>query len=573
MIRSSAGCAYALLWFALLLSPPAMGGEVPLEISVYATAGGVARFLNSPEGREKALSILRPLGITRIFLEGRRGDEYVSPEMLSTVRDFFAARGIRASGGIATVPGKSFGVRHDGKLGWLDWEKEKTRRDIAAFFTENAPIFEEIIVDDFFCTADTSAASEAAKGSRSWSEYRRDLLVSLIDPVMIGPARAARPGVRLIIKFPQWYDRFHLFGYDPPRMSGLFSQVWVGTEVRNPATQRMGFVQPTEGYMNFRWIRAVAGPKVVGAWFDHIDSTAQNFVDQAYQSVLAGARELTLFHLGDLMEGHPGDALLRDRLPELMKLASRLRDRKPSGVAYYKPPASDADENLYLMDYLGMIGLPIVPCDRYPADARVAILGVQAAADPRLTDRMERHLNAGATLVLTPALLRKAGAKAMQMAGVEVEMPGKPAATSEVRLGETSLPLPVPLDYDGAVRSAGSKVLVETRGVPLYTFRRHGRGAVIVLNVRTFNEQDFEDAGELLLAPKPRGLASIPQELADGIRGPILAPLGVRFEAPAGVGLYLFGKGGFVYSFLDRPADIARNGKRVSLPPHGLDSW
>jgi hypothetical protein len=51
----------------------------------------------------------------------------------------------------------------------------------------------------------------------------------------------------------------------------------------------MGFVQPTQGYMNYRWLTDVIGDKVEAAWFDHIECTAQNFVDQAWQSVLAGA--------------------------------------------------------------------------------------------------------------------------------------------------------------------------------------------------------------------------------------------------------------------------------------------
>jgi hypothetical protein len=364
-----------------------------------------------------------------------------------------------------------------------------------------------------------------------------------------------------------------MFGYDPQRMSKPFNRVWVGTEVRNPATQRMGFVQPAEGYVNFSWIQAIAGPKVVGAWFDHIESTAQNFVDQAYQSILAGARELTLFHLGDLMDGHPGDSLLREKLPELMRLASKIQGQKTEGVAYYKPPGSEADENLYLMDYLCMIGLPIVPRATYPEDARVAILGVQAAADPALINKMKRHLSAGATLILTPALLRRVGVEAMRMAGIEVSTPDEPATASEVRVGDRHLSLPVPLEYDSAVRSSGSSVRVDTRGVPLYTFRPQNCGAVIVLNVRTFNEQDFKDTGEVLLAPKPRGLASIPETLADEIRKPILNRLGVRFKAPSGVGLYLRGKGGCAYSFLNRPAEIIRDGKRVLLPPHGLDCW
>jgi hypothetical protein len=226
-------------------------------VSVYATAGDVVRFLGTDEGRAQVAQRLAPLGVSRLFLEGRRGDEYAGPAVLREARDFFAARQIRCSGAIATVPGGTFGTRQTGGLGWLNWESPRTRRDVAGFFGENAPVFGELIVDDFFCTGDVSAESEQALGGRSWSEYRRDLLVSLIDPLMVEPTRAANPATRLILKFPQWYDRFHLFGYDPPRMARPFDEVWVGTEVRNPQTRRMGYVQPTQGYVSFRWVRSV----------------------------------------------------------------------------------------------------------------------------------------------------------------------------------------------------------------------------------------------------------------------------------------------------------------------------
>ncbi len=265
-----------------------------LTLSVYATATDVLQHLAPPTVRTAALARLQALHVSRVFLEGRRGDEYVPPATLAEVRDFLAAHGLASAGGVATVPGAGFGVRQNEGLGWLNWEAEKTRRDVARFFTENAAVFDTLIVDDFFCTGDTSPVSEAARGARSWAAYRRDLLVSLIEPLMLGPARAQRPDVRLILKFPQWYDRFHLFGYDPERMAGPFDPVWVGTEVRNPHTRRMGYVQPTEGYVNFRWLRALGGEKTTGAWFDHIECTAENFTDQAFQSVLAGARELTL---------------------------------------------------------------------------------------------------------------------------------------------------------------------------------------------------------------------------------------------------------------------------------------
>lgn len=559
------------LLLTLALAVSLRAGE-SFTVSVYATAGDVLQHLATAEQRARTAAVLAPLRVDRLFLEGRRGDEYVPPDLLREVRDDFQARGVRCAGGIATVPGSRFGTRQDSALGWLNWQSAKTQHDVAQFFRENAPLFDELIVDDFYCTADTSPESEAARGSRSWGEYRRDLLVSLIEPMILRPARDAHPGVRLILKYPQWYDRFHLFGYDPARMSPPFDAIWVGTEVRNPQTRRMGFVQPTEGYMNFRWLQSVAGPKVVGAWFDHIECSAQHFVDQAYQSVLAGARDLTLFRLGDLMDSHPGGALLAARLPDLEALAGRVRGQMPSGVAFYKPPGSESEENLYLPDYLGMLGLPVVPVSSYPTEARVVFLGVQAAADAEAVRRARGQVQGGGAVVVTPAFLRAVGSEAAQWAGVEVGAAAQPMVAEAYRSGETPQLFSQPLEVDGSLRVTESRVRLEVmssgRPVPFLTERDLGAGRVWVLNVRTFAEADFRESGEWLLAPKPRGLAELPEPVANEVRAALLSPLGVAFEAPAGVALYFFGRERCLYNFREAPARVRLDGAELELPAH-----
>jgi len=560
---------YVSLFLVGLFSNAPMEAGQSLRLSVYATAGGIHRYLGTEAERRKVMVALRRLGISRIFLEGRRGEEYVSPEQLRELAEFFRREGIEASGGIATVPGRSFGVRQNGGLSWLNFQAEQTQRDIAAFFRDNAPVFEELIVDDFYCTADTSPESEKARAGRNWPEYRQQLLASLVEPMMLTPARAARPGVRVIIKYPQWYDRFHLFGYSPERLSPAFDAVWVGTEVRNPETRRMGYVQPTEGYVNFRWLRAVAGAKVRGAWFDHIECTARNFLDQAYQSVLAGAGELTLFHLGDIVEGHPGDALLAQSLPELRALAAKLVGREPQGVAFYKPAGSDGEENTYLMDYLGMLGIPLVPAAQYPGRARVAVLAAQAAADPELQLRIGRHLAAGARLFLTPALLRRVPALG-EAAGVAVSRRVEPGLAREARIGTRLLTLATPLEVDMGLKADKAAILLSVRAdgrwVPLLT----RRGTVYVWNVRTFAEQDFHQVGEWLLAPKPLGLVRMPHALVNALRGHILAPLGVSLQAPARVAFCDFEGFRCLYNFTDAKVTARLNGKSVELEANRL---
>lgn len=562
-----------LIQLVIAVHPILAADPDALRISVYATAGDVQQHLATPENRERTARILEPLQVSRLWLEGRRGDEYVDPKTLGDVRDFFAARGIDCAGGIATVPGQGFGTRQDAELGWLNWESPTTQEHIAQFFTENAPVFETLIVDDFYCTADTSPVSDRARGNRSWSEYRRDLLVSLLEPMIFRPARDARPDVQLILKYPQWYDRFHLFGYDPRRMSPPFDLIWVGTEVRNPFTRRMGYVQPTEGYVNYRWLTAVAGPKVRGAWFDHIECDAEQFVDQAYQSVLAGAGELTLFRLGDIVGGHPGDQLLAQRLPDLMALHRRLLGQTIRGVEFYKPPGGDSDDNTYLMDYLTMIGFPIVPTADYPEQARVVFLAVQAAADPDILPRLQRHLERGATVMVTPAFLRAVGPAAARLAGMQITASRQPVAATEISWENHKVVLERPLEIDGAVEILQANVLftatASNRSIPLLASRSVGPGRLFLLNVRTFSEQDFREAGEWLLAPKPLGLPVIPETLVTPLRKVLLNSLNVDLQAPAGLSFVLFQNGACLYNFGGQAASVTLNNQPAMVAPKG----
>ena len=115
-------------------------------------------------------------------------------------------------------------------------------------------------------------------------------------------------------------------------MTAAADTIWVGTESRNPDTRlfptpRYGYVMPTEGYINYRWLTTVAGPKTGGAWFDSIDCTAQNYLDQAYQSVLAGRQRADAVQPRQPDADHPGQALLEAALPKLTELAEKVRGR------------------------------------------------------------------------------------------------------------------------------------------------------------------------------------------------------------------------------------------------------
>ncbi len=502
--------AYCLaIGLITLWRSPLLAADEPLKISVYATAESVSNYLGTAEARKATIAVLKSYRVSKVYVEGNRIDSWVTVDMLRAVRDDLVANGIEASGGVGPLPGKTFGVHVSGHEFWLDYGAAKTQQDVARAFTESAAVFDEMIVDDFYCFDEGSP------------QYRRDELVRLVDTMMWKPARAVRPSFHLIIKIPQWYDRFQEFGYDPERMMAASERIWIGTETRNPETPSLGFVQPTEGYVNFRWLSAMAGSKTGGAWFDTLDCTAQNFLDQAYQSVLADAHELTIFNLAMIMRGHPGHALFKAALPQLFDLAGKVRGLPAKGIAYYKPSSSDGEENLYLMEYLPMIGLPIVPTPQFPSGWPVIFLGSQAAADHNLLDAMKRELSQGATLVVTPALLRRMDPAAAEMAGVTVSprLESGMVGGLEVDLSlavtraQTRLSIAGSIDVmasvtdsRGVVTSLASEQTARGRAywptnrpigsvaaptvdrqVPLLTMCKSSRGQILVANVRAFS--------------------------------------------------------------------------------------
>ena len=334
------------------------------------------------------------------------------------------------------MPGGDIGVRQQGPLDWFNWQNAKTQRDIERIVRMAAGIFDTFIVDDFLCTGDVSEESDKARAGRSWGRYRRELLTQVARSVFVEPAREVNPDITMIVKYPQWYDRFHLFGYDTETLPRIFDRVWVGTETRGRNTRRFGFVQPYEGFVNYRWLAGIAGEKIGGAWFDHGDCAENDFLDQAYMSVLAGARELVFFNLGDLMQGHPDHAKLVNQFDRLADLADFVRTHPVVGVPAYKPPNSDPGGDMYLMDFLGMLGIPLVPVHEFPESAPVMFLPAQAAADPNLLPRVKAALDRDASVIVTASLLIASpqGGELARMLDVDPNITSHPVSAGHTRV-------------------------------------------------------------------------------------------------------------------------------------------
>jgi hypothetical protein len=503
-----------------------------LRLSSYATARQVEQLADDAAFRERAWETIQRMGLTKLYLEVYRSGHVVSPEKLVAVRDWLLERDIAVVGGIATVPGGDVGVRQQGPLGWFNWQNAKTQRDLEKIIRDSAPLFDAFIVDDFLCTGDVSAESRRAKGDRSWGEYRRALLSELARTVFVGPAKEVNPDITMIVKYPQWYDRFHLFGYDTVTFPQIFDQVWVGTETRGRHTQRFGFVQPYEGFVNYRWLADIASEKIGGAWFDHGDCAEHDFIDQAYMSVLAGARELVFFNLGNVSAGHPDHEKVTAQFDWLTDLAAFVHAHPVTGVPAYKPPNSDPAGDMYIMDFLGMLGVPLVPVHEYPRQAPVVFLPAQAAADPDLVPHMKESWAAGAHLIVTTSLLlalpeRKEVCDAL---GIGDGLRPEPVA---VAVGDLRIDLEAPIEVTPGPGDIVFKH--ESKDVLFLRTVKRGSGSISLLNTHTYSQADFDAVGEVLLCPRPLGLLSIEGPALSGLREAFRDISSPVFDGPASV--------------------------------------
>jgi hypothetical protein len=436
-----------------------------LTISTLFTAQDVRDRLSAEAGIDEAIDWCRKTGVTRVFVETFRDGYTAQRNPLEHAKKRFIEAGIDVSGCVTpTRVGKQ-------STGWnliSCYTDEPTQKRVQEIFEFTASIFDEIMIDDFWFTDCECDRCKEARGDESWPEYRCDLMVKVSRERILAPTRAVNPKASIIIKYPQWYDQFHNRGYEVVRQTADFEKIWVGTETRDYEDPRWGGKVQYEAYYIMRWLGEIGGPKCGGGWFDPFGTHEDTYVEQARQTVLADAREMLLFCYGSLLRdtGPANVEKLRTEIPDLFKLAAMVRGKPLKGIAAPKPPGSDAHNEQYVYDFVGMLGLPLVPTAEICTDAKAAFLPVHAMKDPQLNDKLAAMLKAGTPVLVTDGLVAK---------------------------------LPREL--------AADKSLIT-----------------------------------LKVTGKPNSLLSLTREDLQPIRDRLLAPLGIRFDAPNKVALYLIGE-------------------------------
>lgn len=394
------------------------------RFSTLITAQNVRDHLSNEEGIAAAIDWCRKTAVTKVYLETFRSDYQAERSTLERAKRQFLSAGLQVSGCVTTT---DVGKRSTGWKLISCYTDPATQKKLQEIFEFTASLFDEIMIDDFWFTDCQCRECDAARQAKkvavgghtyavtgdTWEDYRCELMVRVSRDRVLGPARRVNPKVKTIIKYPQWYDRFHERGYEVIRETADFDRIWVGTETRDYTDKRWGGTPQYEAYFIMRWLGGIGGAKCGGGWYDPYGTTEKTYLEQARQTVLGGARESLLFCYGSLLKdtGPKNVEALRANIPELLAVAEAVRGRRIVGVAAYKPANSHAENEPRVFDFVGMLGLPLVPCHEFPADAKTAFFSVHSLKDADLAAKLAAFLAAGKPILLTDGLAKRLAGK------------------------------------------------------------------------------------------------------------------------------------------------------------------
>lgn len=401
LLISSAGMAHAQDAWQM-----AQKHKDTLRFATLFTAHNMRDYLGSEKGIEDAIQWCKQSAVSHVFFETFRGGYLVPMHIVQNAKNRFQDEGFLVSGCITTV-----GIGRDSVEGWIFpcFTEKGGLENLKHIFEYTAMLFDDIMIDDFYCTRCQCEECKEAKGEQSWDKFRCDMMVDVSKEYVINPTKRVNPNATIIIKYPQWYGAFQEAGYDVDRQTKMFDKTWVGTETRDPDNERWGRHPQYMAYFIMRWLGVNGGEKCGGGWFDPYGTSPETYVEQARQTILAGADEALLFCYGSLQNdnGPANVKAFRKEIPELFALARAVHDKPIRGIHAPKPPNSEGKKDRYMYDFLGMLGLPLVPAETIDAQAKAALLGHQILHEQDAIENVQAFHNAGKPVLITDTLLNE----------------------------------------------------------------------------------------------------------------------------------------------------------------------
>jgi hypothetical protein len=549
---------------ALLMSVAAAqaGGYSNLSIAVYiryqevhAIPNNLAHFSNQWANVEKQVKV------DKVYLETTRNAQLATESDVTTLKRFFSDRGIKTSAGLGLTVNEPNGFQS------YCYSTSGDREKVKAMTQFTARHFDEIILDDFFFANCKCERCIAAKGKKSWTQFRTAQMDEVSRELIIDAARAVNPRVRIIIKYPNWYESFQGLGYDLAVQPKLFDAIYTGTETRDANSgQRL---QSCQSYLQTQYFNNIKPGGNQGGWIDG-GRDAERYAEQMWDTFFAKVSEITLFNsmqitaglnagnrgsdpdtnaslnLVSLMAPIPqpdGSTYTPNMVARIAGYSAELLDRflgklgKPIGVATYKPCNSVGEP--YLPNYLGMIGVPIDLVPEFPSNAATIFLTAASRYDRDLVAKTKKFVQAGGRVIATTGLLEALGEKGFQdLAEIQVTghrvlatrfTSGRGGGATEASESDLNILLPRIRRFENDNRMS-INFNTALSGYPMAISAVYGQGTFCVLAI----PDDFAD------------LYRLPQSVLNQIRNLLGRDVFVSLDAPHHVSLIAYDNRTFI---------------------------
>lgn len=383
-------------------------GYKNFSLAIYCTAPFLNK-TNLGEVEENLRFFERYLYIDKVYLETHRGGEDVRREKIIEFKKLFESKGIRVSGGITTTINLPDDPVHELRIfRTFCYSNEALRDKLREIVEYTASIFDEIILDDFYFTSCSCSECIKSKGSMSWKEYRLNLMTQISQNYVVNPAKKVNSKVNMIIKYPNWIESYAENGYNPETQKDIFDELYTGTETRDPQYTQQHLPRYLSYYL-VRWFDNVKPGRNKGGWFDSFECNINQYLEQAYLTLFAKVKEITLFDFNSLRNTAfiPPLGFELERLDTILSLLGN-----PIGVKVYHPFNSSGED--HLTEYLGMVGIPFEPSPYFSFDGNPVFITESSCTDKDILEKLKKTLRNGNTVVMTSGVLRKMKEKGIE---------------------------------------------------------------------------------------------------------------------------------------------------------------
>ena len=541
------------------------------SVSVYARAYEVRDMADQKKLQETWDLISRQVRIDKIYLETHRDKLIVDEKTLASAIKFFKSKGLTVAGGITYTIDESNNFE---TFCYSNPEHRAMAKEIAEYTAKH---FDEFILDDFFFTSCKCDLCVKAKGDMSWTDFRLKLMTDAARDLIINPAKAVNPKVKIVIKYPNWYEHFQGLGFNLEDEPKMFDGIYTGTETRDAVSSDQ-HLQQYERHLLFRYFENIAPGRNGGGWVDSGGASyLDRYTEQFWLTLFAKAPEITMFDWRQLQSAlragqrgawqGTGTSFDFDEMIKPYKLADGTEVKpstiaraaavtfeqvdkfigqlgNPVGLKSYRPYHSTGED--FLQNYLGMIGIPMDLCPEFPEDVKMILLTESAKYDPAIVQKIRRRIQSGKNVMITSGLLRALQGKGIEDIA-EITYTDRKALVSEFKAGwgklvKSSQEILIPqINYLTNDSWEEVSAIQGATGWPLLHRAQYSKGYLYVLTI----PENFSD------------LYQYPPEVLNRIRSVASQGLNLRLEGPTMVSLFLYDNGTFIVeSFLPESVTV-----------------